>query len=206
MSQVTLDTAPYKPSNLIVKITHVPEVLTDHPHLVHLFKQIVEKLAVEVGDTWMPTSLQTYSMPEASSSGVDLSLYSLPEPETKTINVCVAEIKDKRISRTLKEICKICFKEKPVPPSDTVQENVGFDLLMYELDEAGLDVIDAWKLTNFTVPYGINIPLSASNGFGIPEPETGRLCSIPLEGVFFSSDVVIEEAGSLHRFNSESKV
>lgn len=204
MSKNELNTAPYKPGNLIVKVTHVPEELNQHPNLVRAFKEVVEKLAVEVGDTWMPTTLQTYSMPDISKAGIESSFYHLPEPETKTINVVVAEIKDKGISRLLKEICKICFKEKPVPPTDKAQENIGFDLMMYELDEAGLYVIDAWKLASFTVPYGLAIPLSASNEFGTAN-KVDKLYSIPFEGAFFSNDAVIEEAAALHRFNAESK-
>lgn len=206
MSKIKLINIPYKPSPLVVKVTHVPEELKDRPDLEDAFKYIVERLAVEVGDTWMPTALQTYGVPVADKSGVEMAFYCLPEPETKTINVVVAEVKNKHISRTLKEICKLCFKEKPVPKVDINQVGIGFDLLIYELDEAGLEVIDAWKLINFTIPYGLDIPLSFSKDRSVPTSEHRPLYSFPLEGLFFSHEAVIEEAAALHRFNSESKV
>lgn len=205
MSNPNTGYAPYSPSQLIAKVTHVPELLKNHPELENLFKKMIEDLAVDISDTHMSTSLQTYSVPETSATGKDLSFYALPDPEIKTINVTIGEIKDKRISRTLKEICKICFKEKSVPAAGVISENVGFDLLIYELDTQGVEVIDAWKLVNFTIPYGLDIALSKTDC--VPgKAKEEKMYDMPLEGMFISNDFVIREAAAFHRFNSESKV
>lgn len=192
----TTNNAPYNPQPLIVKLVNVPEVLKEHTGLLVAFKAIIEGIDIRISDTRSTVTLQTYSLPEHSKGGVDLSFYTVPEPEVKSLSIEIPELKDKYITRTLKQICNICFQDQPVVKQEV--QNAGFDLLVYELSEDSTEVIDAWKLCNFTVPCGLVSPVVHSK----QQPATAPLYNMPLEGMWLTHGDVLREASMLHRFNT----
>lgn len=192
----TVPSTRYKPQKLIVKMTHFPEVLSDHPELAQVFKSLIEDVATEISDTRMTTTLETYSVPEVSRGGVDTSIYATPNAERKDIYITLPELKDKFVTRTLKKLCDIVFKDKAV--NENPVQNVGFDLLMYEVSEDGTEVIDAWKLIDFVIPYGLGITRGYSKTNPTDSITADTVYSVAISGKFLSCNEVIDEAAALH--------
>lgn len=190
------ETAPYVPGKVIVKLTDVPSRLRDNPELHKAFAAIFEVRAIRISDFYSAQAL-TREITEFTEM---TRLIAKPEAG-RILTVYLNEVKDKVISRTIKEVSALCLSGITL----AALVNDGFTLVAYELSEDEEIVIDAWMLSAFTFPNGLEMTTDYVNRDLIPEHKLDKGIdeseyAFPLTGLLVSNEDTLRQAQKLHMF------